>query len=220
MQARMLDSEKSVHNFRRSQLIFSEGDPAEGLHCIYRGAVKLYKAGVRDEEQVIRILGPGDIIGYRALFAREPYAATAEAIEPCTVCVIPKATVFAMLQACPEASLQLLALLSRELRISEEQMLIRTQESVRQRTARVLLWLAERGGGAQAGTLRAIVLKRRDIAQLVATTPETLSRCLRVLVEKRVVTLTRSEIRIADVPNLRALVRNPGFGVDVDQVSS
>src|SRR3972149_714257 len=190
-----LEREKTVHKYEKGQVIFWEGTPAFAIHCLYSGAVKLYKTGPKTEPQVIRLLGPGEIFGYRALLADEPYAATAEAVETTVICTFTKQTLFDLLKQSPDLTMRLLAKMAVELKTSEEQMLAIAQETVRQRTAKLLLFLAE---GNQQRSKRAKTLKvpllRSEMAQMVGTTPETCSRTLRYLAKKGILQVSRDEI--------------------------
>ncbi|MBD3232187.1 MAG: cyclic nucleotide-binding domain-containing protein [candidate division Zixibacteria bacterium] len=207
-----LDLEKSVKKLRKGQIIFHEDTPALAIYCIHSGRVKLYKLGDKGEEQVIRLLGAGTIIGYRALLAQELFAATAEAVEETVVCVIPKDTILALIANSPEQALELMRLLSIELRISEEQLLQRTQESVRQRTARLILFLYE---GVETDTkdngMIPIPISRKEMSQMIGTTPETLSRILRRFVSDGLITLYRDGIRINNLPQLKKIARGIGL---------
>jgi CRP-like cAMP-binding protein len=204
-----LDREKTVQRYQRGQGIFYEGHAANAVYCVYSGRVKLYKVGRKDEETLIRLLGPGDIIGYRAMLASEPYAATAEAVEACTLCVISSETLSELMKESPDLALKLLAQLACELRTSEEQMLSILQESVRQRTARVMLWLFEQGGsGVDVGPESTIPIRRTELAQMIGTTPETLSRILHQFADRGIIELTRKSIKPRNIRPLKRLAKS------------
>jgi CRP/FNR family transcriptional regulator len=192
-----LDHEKTAHQYERGQVIFYEGTPPLAIYCIHSGIVKLYKTGRNGTQIMIRIFGPGEVIGYRALLANEAYAATAEAVDTTTVCTITRNTINDLLKNDPQLILRLLSKLATELRISEDQMVTRLQESVRQRTARFLLWLRE---SLEAGSRRSnkidVPLLREEMAQMIGTTPETFSRTLRTLARERVIEYDRRSIAI------------------------
>lgn len=88
---------------------------------------------------MIRVLGVGELLGYRPVLANEPYAATTEAIKPTVACVITREHFFEILRASPTLCGRFLSKLARELRISEEQLLTVATEPVRRRLARLLL---------------------------------------------------------------------------------
>ena len=203
-----LDREKVVHHYDRDDTIFHAGNSPLAIYCIYSGRVKLYKTGGRGEEQVIRLLGRGEILGYRALLANEPYAATAVALEPTTICMVLKETLFDLLQQSPELAMRLMAKMARELRASEELLVSQRENTALERTAQLLLWFYDNGhrSGVTPAKLR-IPLSRSEMAHMVGATPETLSRMLRSLAGHGVLELKRREIWVCNANALRAFTR-------------
>jgi CRP-like cAMP-binding protein len=72
---RRLQEQRTVHTFRRGQTIFHEGMEPTALFVISAGLVKLTSLWRGGEEHVLRLLGTGEFLGYRALLANEPYHA-------------------------------------------------------------------------------------------------------------------------------------------------
>lgn len=201
-----VDTEKTVHLYRQRQVVFHEGTPPLAIYCIRAGRVKLYRTGSKGEEVVLRILVPGDVFGHRPLLAGELYAATAEAIEEAEVCVLPKQTLIELLRVSPSLALEMLARLSRDLRVSEDQLLDVSQRSVKQRAANLLLMFLEGcGERIDGGVKLAIPIQRKEMAQMVGTTPETFSRTLHDLAERQAIALSRSEIVVIDEKLLRQI---------------
>lgn len=209
-QLERLDQVKSVREYRRGDVVFYENTPSFALYCVCSGWVKLYKVGSRAERQVIRLLGPGDIMGHRALLANESYSATAEVLETSIVCTIPKEPFLKMLLESPPLSLNVMGRLAQELRISEEQLLILSQKSVQQRAAQMLLLLKRKSSQRddKCVDLR-IPLRRNEMAQMIGTTPESLSRTLRHLAKRGILRVTRMDLCILDA---EALERIAGEG--------
>ncbi len=199
-----LEQEKIVREFQKGEVIFYEGNQPYELYWICSGSVKLYKLGPKGEPLVLRLLGPGDIFGYRALLAEEPYAATAKALENTDICSISKETLLDLLHHSPELTLQLLKKLAKELRTSEEHMLEIAQETVRERTARLLVFLLQ---GSKENLKSDVPLKvpllRKEMAEMIGTTPESLSRTLHYLAERGILKLTRSEIYVRNFSALQ-----------------
>jgi CRP/FNR family transcriptional regulator len=136
-------------------------------------------------------------MSYRPVLADEPYSATAEAIRPATICSIPSETFLALIDASADLSRRFLAKFGVELRISEEQTLAVSQQPVRQRVARLLLFLLKKcPSGGPSDELLGCELTRMDMAQMVGTTPETFSRTLRNLAADNVIEVDRVTIRI------------------------
>ena len=202
-----LDRSKTSHEYSRGQVIFYEGNPPLAVYCISSGAVKLYKTGRGNTKVAIRLLGAGETLGFRAVIAREPYAATAEALEKTTVCAIPKEIFDEVIRSDTDTAFQLIGKLAAELRISEDEFVSRVQLSAKQRVARFLLWTLERLQTSSKEPNRiALPLLRVEIAQMVGTTPETLSRVLGELSDSRILKLERKSILVTNPRALRRLV--------------
>ena len=187
-----LDRKKVTKHYKRGQAIFYEGTPAAAIYCIYSGTVKLYKVGRDDQEVVIRLLRAGDIVGYRPLLAGELFSATAQVVEDTTVCTITKETFFDLIRQYPDLGMRLMSKLATELRVSEDQLVVRVLESVPQRTARFLVWFLD--GSLAEATDRPSVdvpLRRDEMAQIIGTTPETLSRVLKDFKRRQIIDVDR-----------------------------
>jgi CRP/FNR family transcriptional regulator, polysaccharide utilization system transcription regulator len=205
-----LEQDKTTHVFRRGQPVFFAGAPAQNLFVIRSGRVKVFRTWRGGEEQVIRLLGPGELLGYRPFLVNEPYVASAEAVEDSTICVIPATTVRELLRDAPGLALELMAKLARELRLSEDLMMDLLYRPIRQRAARLLLRLLEDNrDGAEPTVIQSQYFRRQDMARMIGTTPETFSRTLRGFAQRGLVTLTRDRIRIRDQALLRKAAGDP-----------
>lgn len=196
-----------VSRYDDRQIIFQEGNPALSVFCVRAGIVKLSKTSATGEPLIIRLLGPGRLIGYRPLLSDEPLAASAEAVGEVQLCAVPALVFRRLLEESPTFALRMLALMASELRISEEQALILAHESVRARTVRQLLgFLSDTGVSLESGAPVVVPLLRRELAQMVGTGPETLSRTLHRLAKDGALRLTRTEIWVENPRRLRAIV--------------
>lgn len=194
---------RPVH-FQPGQILFEEGAHAHSVYCLKSGLVKLYKHGARGEPFIIRLLGRGRLIGYRPVLAAEPYAATAEVVAEAWVCAIPQAVFEDLIVNSWEVARRLLRHTAWELRVSEEQLLFQVQQTVRERTIRLLaLFLAECPTGCARNIPIHLPLQRKEFAQMVGTSPESLSRTLHRLAEAGLLRLTRREIFVRDPAKLR-----------------
>jgi len=205
-----LEQDKTTYVFQRGQLIFYAGAQAHALYVVRSGRVKVFRTWRGGEEQVLRLLGPGELLGYRPLLANEPYVAGAEAVEDSTLCMIPAATVRELLRDEPEVALELLAKMARELRLSEDLMMDLLHRPVRQRAAHLLLTLLEDNRRAdEPAILQSHHLLRQDMARMIGTTPETFSRVLREFAQRGIVSLARDHIRIREHAMLRMVAGEP-----------
>ncbi|QQR81354.1 MAG: Crp/Fnr family transcriptional regulator [Deltaproteobacteria bacterium] len=153
---RELEQRKTSNVYKKGQIIFYEGNQALGLYCVSSGRVKLYKTSIDGKEQIVRIASPGDVLGYRALLADEPYHATAEALEDAEVCCLDRNAFFPLLKKEPSLAMNLIQKLAQELRVAENLAATIAQKSVRERMAELLLTLKE-VYGKKMGTISVLV---------------------------------------------------------------
>lgn len=203
---------KTTNHYKKGQVIFYEGNQAYGLYCVYEGRVKLYKSGIDGRQQIVRIAGPGDLLGYRSLFADEPYHATAEAIEDADICCIDKNAFFPVLTKNPALALNLIKKLARELRQAEDLATSIAQRSVRERMAELLLMLKEAYGKPtkQGGMRLDIHLSREEMAEMIGITQETAIRLLSEFKKEGLIDVKERDITIL---NSKALVDTAGLEI-------
>ncbi|MBN1827371.1 MAG: Crp/Fnr family transcriptional regulator [Candidatus Eisenbacteria bacterium] len=200
-----LDRIKVSHLYHAGEILFNEGNEPREVFFLREGRIKISKSGLHGEEVMLRLLGPGAIIGYRPLLAGEPYAATAEAVEPSLVCSIAAQRFIGLIRGFPDLALRILEELARELRVSEEELLIRTLEPVPRRAARLILWFLDsrpEGAGPPQFT---VPVPRADLAGMIGTAPETLSRTLQDFTRAGLLEVEGRRFRVLDLDALRNL---------------
>lgn len=204
--------------YQAGQVIFHQGQPPFALYCISSGSAKIYKTAASGGQVILRVLGTGELLGYRAVLVNEPYAASAEALTPTKACVITRERFLESLRASPDLCVRFLVKMAKELRISEDQLLNIASEPVRKRLARLLLLLLQgEGGPVRAGSRISSPCRRTEMAQMIGATPETISRALRLMARQKLIRVTRSEIWVVDPVRL-AGVAATGSGLDRNQV--
>jgi len=197
----LLEDAKTVHEYRPAQALFYETTPAKDVYCLQSGLVKLYRSDPEGRQYVLRLAGSGEPLGYESVLARLPYSATAEALRPSRACILPGRVVHELIGRVPELGPRLILDLARQLKRSEDRRVALAQQSVKQRAADLLLQLA---GNSKPGTRVTLPLRRTEMADMIATTPETLSRVLRDLIDTGLVDLTRKDLRVLDARGLKA----------------
>lgn len=166
-----------LRGYEKGEVIFNEGDPAERIHFVYAGRVKIVKAaGGRDI--ILEILGPGEPVGAVAAFERRNFPAGAIAIEPSGLVSIAERDFFALLETRPAMTRSLLGGLTMRLMMLNKRLADMTG-TAEGRAARLFLTLAERLGTPRgSGTFIPLALSRQELADLLGTTLETAIRLM------------------------------------------
>jgi CRP/FNR family transcriptional regulator len=194
---------KGCTMFKKGQPIFEEGNVPEGLYCIHHGKVKVFKTGDEGRDQIVRFAKEGDVVGYRSLLSGEPYNLSAAALEDAVVCCIPKETFFGMLRKDGGFTMEMIQLLSGQLRKAEDQLVHLAQKPVRERLAETLLVLKEVYGTEDGDNSPLNVkLSRDELAAVVGTATETLVRTIADLKRENLIATEKKKIRILDVEGL------------------
>ena len=102
--------------FTAGELLFSEGEPCNGLHIISSGKVRIFKTSVSGREQVLAVNGPGETIAEMPVFDGGPYPASAVAIEDAEIAFISRREFSAYCMEHPEVSLKVLSVVGARLR--------------------------------------------------------------------------------------------------------
>lgn len=165
-----IQASRSFSHYNAGQTVFPQGGRPNGLYIIRSGLVKLESLARDGSAHTLRLMGPGQIFGHRALFSNENYRASAIAVENVSICFIPKETVQSVVSQSPRVSLNLLGQLSRDLRLAEDKWITQIDREAPERVAEALIFLSDNFVN-QPWT-------RREIAEWSGTTPETVIRTL------------------------------------------
>lgn len=158
------------------------------LLVLNRGQAKVSRTDENGNEQVIRILQPGDYIGETAVFGEAAVQYDAVALENSSFCALGKNHLHQILSNNPELSIKILGDMSQRLQTAETQLESLGQQSAEQRLLDVLHQYAE---GRMTFTLR---ISKKDLASQIGVRPETLSRLLKRLQDDHFILLDRKTI--------------------------
>jgi CRP-like cAMP-binding protein len=193
-----------MRGYEKGETIFREGDPADRIHFVYLGRVKIVKAaGGRDV--ILEILGPGEPVGAVAVFERRPFPAGAVTIEPSSILSIPEREFFALIESRPEMMRSLLAGLTYRLMMVNKRLADMTG-SAEYRAARLFLTLSDRVGITKdGGVFIPLPLSRQEIADLIGTTLETAIRLMSRWQKDEIVLTEKNGFNVPSPETLRDL---------------
>lgn len=184
-----------LRTFRKGQAIFFEGDEAEGFFLIAEGTVKIFKINPSGKEHILHIFGSGEPIGEVAVFHGRPFPASAEALSEGSVLMIRRRDFVELIRRHPDVSMNMLAVLSMRLRQFAVQIENLSLKEVPARLAGYLLFASSEQGGS--GTVE-LSISKGQLASLLGTIPETLSRIFSKLTEEGLITVEGKTITIVD----------------------
>ena len=192
------------HSYKRGQIIFSEGDDGIGFYVLISGKVKIFKLSPEGKEQILHVFGPGEPFGEAPVFAGQRFPAHAEALEESRIFFFPRTAFIELIKQDPSLALNMLAILSRRLRKFTLLVEDLSLKEVPGRLAAYLLYESEQRDGTDDLTLD---VAKGQLASLLGTIPETLSRILTKMVRHGLIQSDGSRIRIVDRQGLEELAQ-------------
>lgn len=194
-----------VHNFKKNQIIYAEKDEPEYLWCLLKGKVKMYKNGIGDRVQILRLYRPVQYFGYRAYFANELYVSSAAAFEPAVIGAIPLDLVEKLIRGNMNLAMFFIHELSKNLGGSDTKIVNLTQKHIRGRLAEALLILVDHYGLEEDGSTLKIYMSREDLANLSNMTTSNAIRTLTAFVNEKLIIVDGRRIRIINEAQLRKI---------------
>jgi len=197
----------SEKKLAHGEMIFIEGTPAQGFYLIAEGQVKIFKSNAEGKEIILHVCGPHESFAEVPVFHGTLYPASASAIRNSRLLCLPRRELADTIARNPALSMNMLGNLARKLRRFNSQIENLALKEVPARIASHLLYLSQAQQHSDRVTLR---LPKGQLANLLGTSPETLSRVLARLCESGAIGMDGKEITIPDRAQLRELAGLPG----------
>ena len=202
-----LEKIKYASAYPPGAVLFVEGQAPRGVYIVCNGRVKLSTTSRDGKTLILRIAQAGEILGLHATVSGRPYELTAEALQACQLDFVRRDDFLRFLQEHGDACLHAAQHLSRNCQSAYE--VIRSlglSHSVSEKLARLLLEWASDGEHTDDGIRIKISLTHEEIAQLIGTSRETVTRVLSEFREKKIAKLRGSTLMIMNKAGLEQLV--------------
>lgn len=199
----MIDRILMQREFSRGENIFTEGNESSGFYIIIKGRVKVFKLSAEGKEQILHIVGSRELLGAVSVFAGSPYPAHADALEKTSALFFPRKEFLILIQKEPSVVMNMMANLATRLQHFTRMIEDLSLKEVPGRLAAYLLYLCER---TQCGEAVEIDISKGQLASLLGTIPETLSRILRRMTEKGILEVKGRNITLLNRKALRDIV--------------
>lgn len=180
----------------RGDLLFSQGEEADGFYLVCEGRVKIYKLSPDGKERILHIVQRGQSFAEAAIFGDGRYPAFAEPLEATRLVFFPRREFLELLHSHAQIAINMIGGLSRFLRQFAMQIEDLTFKDVPSRLARYLLDLAD---GAEQVVLP---ITKTQLASRLGTVSETLSRTLRKLSDEEIISVQGKQIDLLDEDRL------------------
>src|ERR1700757_1820160 len=206
--ARTLRRQMSEVKLSRGEHLFMEGDDGDALYVVIEGKMKLTRAAADGRENLLSVVGPGEMFGELSLFDPRPRTASATAITDAQLAALAHDKLLIWLTGRPEVALHLLRALAQRLRRANDVMADLVFTDVPGRVAKQLLDLADRFGQEQPDGLHVHHdLTQEELAQLVGASRETVNKALADFVTRGWIHLSARSVVLLDTDRLRRRAR-------------
>lgn len=201
-----LDAHAQVHQYKKGEAIFTEGDPVNGIYFMLSGVAKVHKLWDQEKELILRFAHNQDILGHRGLSSTSAqYPITATALSPVTLTYVTLDIFEATFKTNKDFAYQFMMFMADELMISEIRMRNLAHMTVRARLANALLALEDKFGRDESGFI-AFTVSRQDIAAYVGTAYETVYKNINEFVELGYIKTDAKAIALLDREAIRSAV--------------
>lgn len=187
--------------YERRQIIHFEGDPVRQVVLLTSGCAKTIQVGQNGTEVILRLAGPGEVVGTVGLGGQTRHCSMAQALRTSTALVWEVATFEAISQRMPVIRRNSMEILGKQLEDMQERFREISTEKVASRLSRQLMRLLDQVGRQLNDTIE-ISLSREELAQLIGTTLFTVSRLLSDWDQRGIVATRREGVSVRDVKAL------------------
>jgi CRP/FNR family cyclic AMP-dependent transcriptional regulator len=195
----------------RGERLFGEGDDGDQLYVVLTGKIKLTRTAADGRENLLSVIGPGEMFGELSLFDPRPRTQTASALTDSRLGAIDHQALRDLLTRRPDVALHLLRALAQRLRRTNDVMTDLVFTDVPGRVAKALLDLADRFGVQRPEGLQVNHdLTQEELAQLVGASRETVNKALADFVGRGWIQLAAKSVVLVDLERLRRRARLAG----------
>ena len=204
---RGLDEAKVTKYHPRGSVLFVEGQMPRGVYILCEGRAKISITSPEGKTLLLRIAQPGDVLGINSALTGEPHGATVQTLERSRVDFIPRADLLRLLDRDKRIYAEVAQALSRKLSsVVDHARLLFLSQSAAEKLARLMVKWSEEGGNRTSHGIRIFHgLTHEEIAQMICTSRETVTRLLSDFKRRHLVSLDGTAILIRNRKALEAL---------------
>ena len=203
-----LDAMKFTGVYPNGSLLFVEGEDPRGVFILCRGRVKLSTSSREGKTLIVKIAEPGEILGASATILGKAYEVSAETIEPSQLNFIKRDDFLSFLSTYADACLHTAQQLSEKYHSAQREIRsLGLSQTTSEKLAKLLLdWCDRAGEETPRGTRLSVLLTHEEIAQMIGTTRETVTRLLSDYKRRKLIEVKGSNVFVLNRDELQALV--------------
>lgn len=193
--------------YKKNEIIYNAGDHPENIMMLVVGKVRIYKEGIGQRQQIIRLLKPFDFFGFRAIITGDDHSSSASALEACVVYKLNRDAFLQLLRTNNSFCYHVMLMIAEHLGSSEQQTVNLTQKHIRGRLAESLLTLKDNYGLDDDACTIAMYMSREDLANMSNMTTSNAIRTLSQFAAEGIISIDGRKIQILDENELKHISR-------------
>jgi CRP/FNR family transcriptional regulator len=194
--------------YPKGAVLFVEGQSPRGIFVLCKGRVKLSLCSTDGKTLIYKIVEAGEVLGLAASITGKPYEVMAETVDPCQVNFVKREDFLHFLREHGDACLRVAQQLSEKYNSAcREIRALGLSHSAAEKLAKLLLeWSAKNGEAAKAEPRFKLALTHEEIAQMISTSRETVTRLFADFKKRQIVQAKGSTLLIRNKAALKAMV--------------
>lgn len=201
--------QKNTPVYPKGQYIFFEGSLVMGAYFIKKGHVKIVSSNLQGKEQTVRLAKAGHMIGHTA-FGLEKYSIGAVTLSDSEICFVDNNTLQQAFLENPKFTIEVMRFYSRELRKSEIRTKCLALMNNEEKVILGLLYIADTFSEEETNEVE-IHLNRQEIAQIIGTNSEQVSRVISILKKDQLLETKERTIIMKDIKHLKSTISHYSF---------
>ncbi len=203
-----LDTIKFTGVYPKGSLLFVEGEQPRGIFILCSGRAKLTTSSTEGKMLIVKIAEPGEVLGASATILGKPYEVSAETLEPSQLNFIKREDFLRFLNVHAEACMHTAQQLSEKYHAAQREIRsLGLSQTTGEKLAKLLLdWCDRDGETTSKGVRLKILLTHEEIAQMIGTTRETVTRLLSDLKRRKVIDVKGSTVLVLQKTDLEQMV--------------
>ena len=203
-----LDSIKFTGVYPKGSLLFVEGEQPRGVFILCSGRAKLTTSSTEGKVLIVKIAEPGEVLGASATILGRPYEVSAETLEPAQLNFIKREDFLRYLTVHAEACMHTAQQLSEKYHSAQREIRsLGLSQTTGEKLAKLILdWCDGDGEATPKGIRLKVLLTHEEIAQMIGTTRETVTRLLSDFKKKKIIDVKGSTVFVMQRDNLEQMV--------------
>jgi len=195
---------KRMQSYEPGEILYSQGDPGNGIYCIQSGLVGLRRVDVHGTSVLLQLCSEGTTVGYRTFLTRQAHSNSAEILTPSNVCYITRVQIEKLLTANPRLGECFLKHFTEDAAEMENDYVRSMTMAMKSRFLHlILVFYGRLGYEDKDGTATVeLPVKRSELAELIGVRPESISRLIDKLETDNLMYFKDRRVQISDVTTI------------------